>query len=109
MALLRGANRPVLTRLIQQEVSVESKQSYRPNVEIDFTSPKVIQCAGDLAQLENDEIVRSIGCGNTDKLSSFYHENLECTKSGKKHEAKNNNGASQDGSEPILDVEHAGT
>lgn len=87
---MRGANRPLLTRLIQHEVEVESKQGYRPIVEIDFTSPRVIQCGGDLAQLEHDDVVRSIGCGNTDKLSSFYHENSECTKSTSKHDPNKN-------------------
>ena len=71
---MRGANRPLLTRLIQEEVVLEYTQGFRPPVEIDFNSHKVIQCSGDLAQLENDDVIRSIGCGNTDKLSSFYHE-----------------------------------
>ena len=74
VALLRGANRPLLTRLIQEEVVLEYTEAFRPPLEIDFNSEKVIQCSGDLAQLENDDIIRSIGCGNTDKLSSFYHE-----------------------------------
>ena len=73
-----------MTRLIQQEVGIEFKQTNRQPIEIDFTSPKVIQCSGELAQLENDDVVRSIGCGNTDKLSSFYNE-TESTKSAENH------------------------
>lgn len=73
---------------------MESKQGYRPSLEIDFTSPKVIQCGGDLAQLENDDVVRSIGCGNTDKLSTFYeNEAEESTKSTKKHDPNKNSAA----------------
>ena len=93
VALLRGANRPLLTRLIIEEVTTEAKQSHRPFIEIDFTSPKVIQCAnGDLAQLEYDDVVRSIGCGNTDKLSSFFNsssgvDQQEFTKSLEQHDS----------------------
>lgn len=72
MALLKGANRPLLTRLIIQEVQIETGNSYRPTIDIDFGSSKVIQCAGDLAQLEEDDVVRSIGCGSTERLSSFF-------------------------------------
>ena len=77
VALLRGANRPLLTRLIQEEVAMEYTQSFRPppetrRLEIDYSSPRVIQCIGDLAQLANDDVIRSIGSGNTEKLSSFY-------------------------------------
>ena len=74
VALLRGANRPLLTRLIEEEVKLEWENGFRPKVEIDFTSHKVIQCGGDLAMLEQDEIIRSIGLGKTDKLSSFGQE-----------------------------------
>ena len=75
MALLRGANRPLLTKLIMQEVENEMKRGLREKIEIDFTSERVIQCAGDLAQLEYDDVVRSIGCGNTDRLTCFFNEN----------------------------------
>ena len=61
MALLRGANRPLLTRLIQNEVELEWKKCFRPEIEIDLASEKVIQCGGDLALLAHDDIVRSIG------------------------------------------------
>ena len=71
MALLRGANRPLLTKLIMQEVENEMRKGLRDKVDIDYTSERVIQCAGDLAQLEYDDVVRSIGCGNTDKLTTF--------------------------------------
>merc|ERR1712083_916250 len=74
VALLRGANRPLLTRLIQEEVALEWKKGFRPEIEIDLASEKVIQCGGDLALLEQDDVVRSIGCGKTDKLSSFYSD-----------------------------------
>ena len=58
---------------------MEYTQSFRPppeirRLEIDYSSPRVIQCLGDLAQLENDDVIRSIGSGNTEKLSSFYQE-----------------------------------
>ena len=58
---------------------MEYTQSFRPppeirKLEIDYCSPRVIQCIGDLAQLENDDVIRSIGSGNTEKLSSFYQE-----------------------------------
>ena len=76
MALLRGANRPLLTRLIQEEVALEWKKGFRPQVEIDLASEKVIQCGGDLALLEQDDVVRSIGCGKTEKLSSFYSDDV---------------------------------
>ena len=37
MALLRGANRPLLTRLIEQEVAIEAKENPRnEDTEIDF-------------------------------------------------------------------------
>jgi hypothetical protein len=58
VALLRGPNRPLLTRLIQHEVDVEFRQLNRPILDIDYDSAKVIQCGGDLAQLENDDTVR---------------------------------------------------
>ena len=80
MALLRGANRPLLTKLIMQEVENEMKKGLRENVDIDYTSERVIQCAGDLAQLEYDDVVRSIGCGNTDRLTSFFCENEQTLK-----------------------------
>ena len=74
VALLRGANRPLLTRLIEEEVRLEWKNGFRPIVEIDFASKKVIQCGGDLALLEQDDVIRSIGLGKTDKLSYFGQE-----------------------------------
>lgn len=44
VALLRGANRPLLTKLIHQEVDIEIRQDVRSlNVEVDFHSDKVIQ------------------------------------------------------------------
>ena len=75
VALLRGANRPLLTRLIQQEVDYEAGHRPRAYIDIDFDSDKVIQCGGDLALLENDDTVRSIGNGNTDRLSTFFNDN----------------------------------
>ena len=54
-----------------QEVENEMRKGLRDKVDIDYTSERVIQCAGDLAQLEYDDVVRSIGCGNTDKLTTF--------------------------------------
>ena len=75
IALLRGANRPLLTKLILQEVENEMRKGLRERVEIDFASERVIQCAGELAQLEYDDVVRSVGCGNTDQLTSFFNEN----------------------------------
>ena len=58
-----------------QEVENEMKRGLREKIEIDFTSERVIQCAGDLAQLEYDDVVRSIGCGNTDRLTCFFNDN----------------------------------
>ena len=44
VALLRGANRPLLTKLIHQEVDMEIQQQARSlNIEVDFYSDKVIQ------------------------------------------------------------------
>ena len=44
MALLRGANRPLLTKLIRQETTMETKESHRvPDLIVDFTSNRVIQ------------------------------------------------------------------
>ena len=45
MALLRGANRPLLTRLIIQEVEL-LLLSNDPRIDIDYNSEKVIQCTG---------------------------------------------------------------
>ena len=57
MALLRGANRPLLTRLVEQEVANEVGGSDRdPQVSIDFASSSVIQCGGELARLNEDEV-----------------------------------------------------
>ena len=73
MALLRGANRPLLTRLINQEVEIESNlQSRSMEDEIDLYSPKVIQCSGNLANLEENDVVRSIGQGKTERLSEVF-------------------------------------
>ncbi len=81
VALMRGANRPLLTRLVEQEVGdrapvvkqrplyqitlahsrnfqVEVEVSDSPrdaSLEIDFRSHKVIQCQGELAALGDDE------------------------------------------------------
>ena len=68
-ALLRGANRPLLTRLIIQEVELLLSNAQR--IDIDFTSEKVIQCTGNLSELANDQVVQSIGNGNTDKLTNL--------------------------------------
>lgn len=84
VALLRGLNRPLLTRLIQEELALECKKDDRPQIEIDMASVKVIQCGGDLALLEQDDVVRSIGCGNTDRLTSFGNEEDEIAGNGKK-------------------------
>ena len=43
VALLRGANRPLLTRLISEEVRMEVSKREREYIEIDFESDKVIQ------------------------------------------------------------------
>ena len=57
MALLRGANRPLLTRLVEQEVANEVGEGPRdPDISIDFASPSVIQCGGELALLDEDEV-----------------------------------------------------
>ena len=40
VALLRGLNRPLLTRLIQEELALECQKVDRPQVEIDFASVK---------------------------------------------------------------------
>ena len=41
VALLRGLNRPLLTRLIQEELALECKKVDRPQIEIDMASVKV--------------------------------------------------------------------
>ena len=66
---MRGANRPLLTRLIIQEVELLLSNASR--IDIDFTSEKVIQCTGNLSELANDQVVQSIGNGNTDKLTNL--------------------------------------
>ena len=44
MALLRGANRPLLTKLIRQEARMETKESPRlADFIVDFQSNRVIQ------------------------------------------------------------------
>ena len=43
VALLRGANRPLLTRLISEEVHMEVHKEAREHIDIDFYSEKVIQ------------------------------------------------------------------
>ena len=40
VALLRGLNRPLLTRLIQEELALECKNVDRPQIEIDMASVK---------------------------------------------------------------------
>ena len=75
VALLRGANRPLLTRLVEKEVEVEVNDVPRMGVEIDFNSHRVIQCEGELALLDEDEVVHSIGSGSTDMLTSFFQDN----------------------------------
>ena len=40
VALLRGLNRPLLTRLIQEELALECKKDDRPQIEIDMASVK---------------------------------------------------------------------
>ena len=102
VALMRGLNRPLLTKLIHQEVDMEIRQESRSmNVEVHFDSDKVIQacsyfichyidiirrnlfllidcvlqpyiqCDGELAEMEEDATVKSIGMGNTNRLSSL--------------------------------------
>ena len=103
---MKGVNRPLLTKLIHQEVDIEIRQEERSmDVEVHFHSDKVIQawmlfyisyrvrlislevicqyhvdyvllifynqCGGELAELDDDAIVKSIGMGNTDCLSSL--------------------------------------
>ena len=55
-------------------------------------------------------MVRSIGCGNTDKLSSFYHE-PESTKSAENHESTNSenspqNNATKTGTQKLDQPQH---
>ncbi len=42
-------------------------------MDIDYRSDRVIQCQGELALLDDDEVVHSIGSGNTDRLTSFFN------------------------------------
>ena len=58
-----------MTRLIIQEVELLLSNAQR--IDIDFTSEKVIQCTGNLSELANDQVVQSIGNGNTDKLTNL--------------------------------------
>lgn len=75
VALLRGANRPLLTKLVESEVRIETGDDEpRVRVDVDFRSERVIQCQGELCRLADDEIVHSIGSGQTHKLTTFGNE-----------------------------------
>ena len=75
VALLRGANRPLLTKLVESEVRIETGDDEpRVRVDVDFSSARVIQCQGELHRLGDDEIVHSIGSGHTHKLTTFGNE-----------------------------------
>ena len=75
VALLRGANRPLLTKLVESEVRIETGDDEpRVRVDVDFRSERVIQCQGELHRLGDDEIVHSIGSGQTHKLTTFGNE-----------------------------------
>ena len=58
-ALLRGANRPLLSKLFLSELQQEREG--RLPVFIDYKSPSVIQCVGPLGCLAQDKTVQSIG------------------------------------------------
>jgi len=52
-------------------------------LEIDFYSQKVIQCSSiELASLEEDDTIKSIGMGNTEKLSLLLTVSLQDKKKG---------------------------
>lgn len=52
-------------------------------MEIDFYSQKVIQCSSiELASLEEDDTIKSIGMGNTEKLSLLLTVSLQDKKKG---------------------------
>ena len=62
MALLRGANRPLLTKLIRQETRMETKESPRlADFIVDFQSNRVIQ-------------VRQMG--HSERKLFFYHDSI---------------------------------
>jgi len=49
--------RPLLTRLVEQEVETETSEAERGFLDIDFSSDRVIQCQGELAKLDEDEVI----------------------------------------------------
>ena len=71
-ALLRGANRPLLSKLFLSELELEREG--RLPVYIDYKSPSVIQCVGPLGSLAQDKTIQSIGSGRTEMLSSLFQE-----------------------------------
>ncbi|XP_023343019.1 uncharacterized protein LOC111712597 [Eurytemora carolleeae] len=71
-ALLRGANRPLLTKLFVSELDLEREA--RPPIFIDYRSSAVIQCIGPLATLAADRTVHSIGIGHTEMLTSLFQD-----------------------------------
>ena len=71
-ALLRGANRPLLSKLFLSEL--EQEREGRLPVYIDYKSPSVIQCVGPLGSLAQDKTIQSIGSGRTEMLSSLFQE-----------------------------------
>ena len=71
-ALLRGANRPLLSKLFLSEL--EQEREGRLPVYIDYKSPSVIQCVGPLGSLAQDKTVQSIGSGRTEMLSNLFQE-----------------------------------
>ncbi|CAB4056306.1 unnamed protein product [Lepeophtheirus salmonis] len=77
VAMLRGINRPLLTKLVLQEVDMEIKGLIRDSDHIiDYSSESAIQCQSSLAEMAQDEFTHSIGCGKTDKLSTLFQDGL---------------------------------
>ena len=72
VALLRGVNRPLLTRLVLQEVRLEEKESERDFVDIDFRSDHVIQCQGTMASLADDKVVQ-VALKSKFQISNLIH------------------------------------
>ena len=100
MALLRGANRPLLTRLVEHEVETEVNEYPRSGIDIDFRSHRVIQCEHDeLNDLNEDEVVHSIGSGRTERLTSFFQEPIVQEKKKRTPERKNSSEEGEEGAE----------
>ena len=71
-----------MLRFLHLQLKVETKGKRNSNVGFKFKAVQLIkrrwenffQCSGKLASLAFDDVVKSIGLGSTDKLSSIFQE-----------------------------------